>query len=198
MRSALAFALVPALALGALTLTGCGGVQVTRTESGAAKDLSGRWNDVDAKTVAADLIQKATSDPWADSFKTKNNRNAIVKLGKVQVRTDGETVATGIFLKEIRKVFVKSGKVDVKDDASETRAELADQSAFAEKGKEMGKELAPDFLLKGTIEVQNDQAGRESVKFYVVTLELTDNQTGRIIWTDDTKIRKEVDQSRYK
>jgi PBP1b-binding outer membrane lipoprotein LpoB len=62
----------------------------------------------------------------------------------------------------------------------------------------MAKEASKDFLLKGTINVQNDQEGRESVKYYVVDLEITDIQTRKIIWTENTKIRKEVDQSRWK
>lgn len=198
MNRLLSIALVPALALGALALGGCGGTTVTRTGSDGSRDLSGRWNDVDAKNVAADMIEKATSETWAETFKAKNNRNPIVKLGNVVVSANGETISTAIFLKEMRKVFIKSGKVDVKDDATQGRTELADQAAYAEKGKEMSKELAPDYLLKGSIDVQNDQAGRESVKYYVVTLELTDVQSGKIIWTDDTKIRKEVEQSRWK
>jgi uncharacterized protein (TIGR02722 family) len=191
-------ALIPVIACGALALGGCGETVVTRTSSEGSKDLSGRWNDVDAKKVASDMISKSTEDPWADAFIAKNKRNPIVKLGQVTVRTDGEFVSTAIFLKEIRKVFIKSGKVDVKDDATQTRTELTDQSGFADKPKEMAKELAPDFLLKGSIDVQNDSEGRESVKYYAVNLELTDVQSGRIIWTDDTKIRKEVSQSHYK
>lgn len=198
MSKFLSLALVPALALGALALGGCGETEVTRTSSDGAKDLSGRWNDVDAKTVASDLVLKSTTDPWADTFIAKNKRNPVVKLGTVIVRADNEVVATDIFLKEIRKAFIKSGKVTVKDETSQTRNELTDQAGFAEKGKEMAKELAPDFLLKGTIATQNDQAGLQSVKYYVTTLELTDVQSGAIVWTDDTKIRKEVKQGQYK
>ncbi len=194
----LTLALVPALALGSVTLTGCGGKTVTRTDSSAVKDLSGNWNDADAKQVANEMISKSADDPWLDTFIAKNNRNPVVKLGTVIARANNEVISTSIFLKEIRKSFIKSGKVTVKDDQKQGREELADQAAFAEKGKEMAKELAPDFLLKGTIDVQNDQEGRESVKYYAINLELTDVQSGAIIWTDDTKIRKEVEQSRWK
>lgn len=195
----LSLALLPALALGALALTGCGETRTTRTSSDGAKDLSGKWNDVDAKTVAADMVQKSTSDSWADDFQAKHNRLPIVKLGKVITRADaGEVIATDIFLKEIRKAFIKSKKVRIKDDASQSREELTDQAGFAEKGKEMAKELAPDFLLKGTISTQNDQDGRQSVRYYQIDLELTDIQSSEVIWGESTKIRKEVEQSRWK
>lgn len=199
MLKPLTIALVPALALGALALPGCGGKTVTRTDSQAAKDLSGKWNDVDAKQVANEMISKAVGAGWIDRFIGKNSKNPTIQLGKVIARADGEVISTAVFMKEIRKEFVNSGKVDVVDeDKSSTRDELADQAAFSKEGKEMGAEAATDFLLKGTINVQNDQEGRESVKFYVVDLEITDVQTRKIVWTERTSIRKEVEQSRWK
>jgi PBP1b-binding outer membrane lipoprotein LpoB len=199
MLKPLSIALVPALALGALALPGCGGKTVTRTDSQAAKDLSGKWNDVDAKQVANEMISKAVGAGWIDRFIGKNNKNPTIMLGKVIARADGEVISTAVFMKEIRKEFVNSGKVDVVDeDKEQTRAELADQAAFSKEGKEMGAEASTDFLLKGTINVQNDQEGRESVKFYVVDLEITDVQTRKIVWTERTSIRKEVEQSRWK
>ena len=195
----LSLALIPLLAFGAFALPGCGGTKVTRTESSASKDLSGRWNDVDAKQVANEMVSKSLSAGWIDRFIGKNNKNPTIILSGVKARADGEVISTAVFMKEIRKEFVNSGKIDVLDEDKEsTRAELADQAAFAEKGKEMGKEASSDFVLKGTINVQNDQAGRESVKFYVVDLEITDVQSRRIIWTERTSIRKEVSQSSRK
>jgi len=199
MPSKLTLALVPVLALGAFALPGCGGKEVVRTESSASKDLSGRWNDVDAKQVSNEMISKALDAGWIDRFTTKNGRPPVIMLGKVVARADGEVISTAVFMKEIRKEFINSGKVEVIDeDKTSTRDELADEAAFAEKGKEMAKEASKDYLFKGTINVQNDAEGRESVKYYVVDLEVTDIQTRKIIWAENTKIRKEVSQSRWK
>ena len=195
----LTLALVPALALGCLTLTGCGEKTITRTDSNATKDLSGRWNDADAKQVANEMISKALTAGWIDRFTEKNKRNAKIQLGKVIARADGEVISTDVFMQEIRAEFVNSGKVDVLDEnKDQTREELADQAAFAEKGKDMAKEESTDFLLKGKISVANDSEGRQSVKFYLISMEITDVQTRRIIWQANTKIRKEVEQSRWK
>jgi penicillin-binding protein activator len=195
----IALALIPVLALGAFALPGCGGKTVTRTDSQASKDLSGRWNDVDAKQVANEMISKSLSAGWLERYIGKNGKNPTVQLARVTARADGEVISTDVFMKEIRREFVNSGKVDVVDEDKEsTRKDLEDQAAFAEKGKEMAKEASSDFLLKGSINVQNDQDGRQSVKFYVVDLELTDIQTRKIVWTERTSIRKEVEQSRWK
>jgi PBP1b-binding outer membrane lipoprotein LpoB len=195
----LSFALVPALALGCVALTGCGGKTVTRTESGVTKDLSGRWNDADAKQVANEMIAKALNAGWIATYSEKNKREPKLQLGKVNARADGEVISTDVFMQEIRSEFVNSGKVIVLDeDKSQTRDEVADQSAMSKEGKKMAEEDAADFLLKGKISVANDAEGREAVKFYLVSLEITDVQSRRIIWQANTKIRKEVEQSRWK
>ena len=199
MKPSLSLALVPILAFGLFALPGCGGTEVKRTEAGAAKDLSGRWNDVDAKQVSNEMISKALTAGWIDRFIAKNNKNPTIQLSKVIVRADNEVVNTAVFMKEIRKEFVNSGKVDVVDEDKETiRAEQADQSGMAAKPVELGQEQGANFLFKGSINTQNDQLDRESVKYYVVDLEITDVQTRKIIWAENTKIRKEVSQSRYK
>lgn len=198
MRS-LPLALLPALAVGVLALPACGGKTVTRTDSQAAKDLSGRWNDVDAKQVANELIPKAVNAGWIERFRQQHNREPRLQLGRVIVRADGEVISTDVFMKEIRGAFINSGKVVVLDeDKSQTREELADQASFAAQAKEMAQEEAADFLLKGSIVTQNDQEGRQSVKYYLVTLEITDIQARRIVWQGNTRIRKEVEQSRWK
>lgn len=199
MKPSLSLALVPILACSVFVLPGCGGTTVVRTQSSAVKDLSGRWNDADAKQVSKEMIEKALNAGWIDRFIGKHNKNPTIQLGKVIPRADNEVINTAVFMKEIRKEFINSGKVDVVDeDKQSTRDELADQAAFAEKGKEMSMEASTDFLLKGSINTQNDQSGRESVKYYVVDLEITDVQTRKIIWAENTKIRKEVSQSSWK
>ncbi len=199
MKPTLSLALIPLFAFGLVALPGCGETKVDRTASTASKDLSGRWNDVDAKQTANEMISKALAAGWIDRFIGKNNKNPNIQLGKVIVRAGDEVVSTAVFMKEIRKEFVNSGKIDViDDDKNSTRDELGDQAAYAEKGKEMAKEASTDFLLKGSINTQNDQEGRQSVKFYVVDLEITDVQTRKIVWTERTSIRKEVEQSKWK
>lgn len=195
-----ALALIPALALGALALPGCGGKTITRTEAGAAKDLSGKWNDVDTKNTASEIVSKAMKAPWPDNFQAEHKRKPIIVIGKFPVRTNGdENINTSLITNALEEEFINSGKIRVLSDPEESRKILEDQAAYAEKSKELGKELAADFILNGEIGVQNDQEGREAVKFYVVSFKLTDVQTREVIWkSSNTPIRKEVEQSRWK
>ena len=199
MSKLLSLALVPAMALGVLALPGCGGKTVTRTDAEAAKDLSGRWNDVDTKNTVREIVEKAMKAPWPERFTAEKNRNPVIAIGKFIVRAENEVINTTLITNALVEEFINSGKIDVLSDPEETRKILEDQAAFADKPNEMAKEAAADFVLNGEIGVQNDQEGRQSVKFYVVSVKLTNVQTRKLAWqTSNTPIRKEVEQSRYK
>jgi hypothetical protein len=199
MHPSLSLALIPLLALGALALPGCGGKTITRTESGASKDLSGRWNDVDTKNTVKEIVEKALRAPWPDRFIAEHKRNPIIVIGKFIARAEGEVINTSLITNALVEEFLNSGKIDVLSDPEETRKILEDQAGFAEKGKEMGKEAAADYVLTGSIGVQNDQEGRESVKFYIVDFNMVDIQSRKLVWkSSNTPIRKEVEQSRWK
>ncbi len=199
MSKLLSLALVPAMALGVLTLPGCGGKEVVRTDAAAAKDLSGRWNDVDTKNTVHEIVQKAMKAPWPERFSAEKNRNPVIAIGKFIVRAENEVINTTLITNALVEEFINSGKIDVLSDPEETRKILEDQAAFADKPNELAKEAAADFVLNGEIGVQNDQEGRQSVKFYIVTVKLTNVQTRKLAWqSSNTPIRKEVEQSKWK
>ena len=195
----LKLALVPALALGALAIGGCG-TEVTRLSSDTVVDLSGRWNDTDTSKIVKDIVKQATEAEWATKFSEKhNNRNPIIVIGKFIPRVPGEEINGSLITDKLVEAFVNSNKIDVLGDAEETRKILEDQATGAERPKEMGKEAAADFVLNGKIGAQNDQDGRKAVKFYVADFTVTDIQTRRIVWKASCEpIKKGVKQDTYK
>ena len=199
MSKLLSIALVPAIALGVLALPGCGGKTVVRTQSDAAKDLSGRWNDVDTKNTVREIVDKAMKAPWPERFTAEHKRNPVIAIGKFIARAESEVINTSLITNALVEEFINSGKIDVLSDPEETRKILEDQAAYAEKAKELGKEAAADFVLTGSIGVQNDQEGRQAVKFYIVDFSMTDIQSRKLVWKSScTPIRKEVEQSKWK
>ncbi|MEK7414681.1 MAG: hypothetical protein AAB263_15310 [Planctomycetota bacterium] len=197
LRPFLNLTIVPALVLGALALSGCGETTIVR--GGGPKELTGRWSAVDAAETSKEIVELALNAAWIDNFKAAKKRNPIVVIGKFIPRADGEVITTDVFVKELRNALINSGKVDILDDADQTRKILEDQAAYAAKMKEMGQEAAADYVLKGTINCQNDYLGRKSEKAYFVDFELTDVQTRKLTWADRTKpIYKSVEQSRFR
>jgi penicillin-binding protein activator len=196
MKPTVSFSLIAlaALAVGTTGLTGCGKT-VERVDQNSVIDLSGNWNDVDSKLVAEEMIADSLKRPWADDFKAKKNKTPTVKVGRVIVRTDGDVINTEIFTNDLVREYINSGKVDVvasSADTDQTRAERADQDKNASEAtrKESFQEQGCDFLLTGSIGVQNDQDGGQQVKFYSVDLKLTDIQSQRQVWIGNKKLKK--------
>ncbi len=191
----LASAALLALAVaGVATLGGCGKT-VERLDEKAVVDLSGNWNDTDSRLVAEEMIADTMKRPWADDFRAKKSRNPAVKIGRVSVRTDGDVIATDIFTNDLSREFVNSGKVEVvagSADTAQTREERKDQDTNASETtrKESFQETGADFLLTGTIRVQNDQEGGKQVKFYSVDLTLIDITSQRQVWIGNKKLKK--------
>ena len=196
--SPIALVLLAALAVPTVLVTGCGKT-VERVDQNTVIDLSGDWNDVDSTQTAQAMIADSLTNPWADNFRAKKNQDPTVKVGRVTVRTNGDVVNTDIFTNDLVRAFINSGKVAVvasNSETEQTRAERADQDKNASEAtrKESFQEQGCDFLLTGTIGVQDDQDGGKKVKFYSVDLTLTDIQSQRKVWIGNKKIKKFVNR----
>ena len=180
----------PFLALTALILlpialaltTGCGEPKITRTPENEVIDLSGNWNATDSRLLADTLIAQALQNPWADDFKKTNNRTPVVKIGRIKSLTDGDVINTNIFVEDLVRALNNSGKVRSvasTSEADQAREERKEQDVHASEAtrKPGFQETGADYLIIGTIEVQNDQAGGKRQKFYSANVKLTDIKT---------------------
>jgi penicillin-binding protein activator len=188
-----ALVLVPTLAL----TTGCGGTTVTRVDENTDVDLSGNWNAGDSRRVADKMIADCISFPWADQFKAKHNRIPTVKTGTIKVITNGDVVNTEIFTNDLQRALLRSGKaqpVASNSEKDQAREERKDQDVNASEAtrKESFQETGADFLIIGTINVQDDQAGGKRHKFYSVDLKMTDVKTQQQVWIGNEKISKVI------
>lgn len=189
-----------ALALALLAVSGCGRKRVERVDPTTTIDLNEDWNDVDSRQVAEAMIADALTRSWIEEFRAANpGQKPIVRLSpdEVRVRTDGDVVNKDIFLNDIRRAFINSGRVRVvstRNEASATRDELAEQQEFAteETRHQQRQELGADFILHGAINVENQVEGKYMVKFYSVDLWLTEVQTREQVWAGNHKIKKDV------
>jgi hypothetical protein len=174
-----AFILLPTTL--ALT-TGCGEQKITRTDENAVIDISGNWNATDSRLVAEALIAQALQSPWADDFKKVNNRTPVVKIGRIKPITNGDVINTNIFADDLVRALISSGKARAVASTSEVdqaREERKEQDVHASEAtrKPGFQEIGTDYLIIGTIEVQDDQADGKRQKFYSTTIKLTDVKT---------------------
>lgn len=196
--------LAPLCALVCILLAaGCGKTEIQRVDPDTTIDLTPEWNDVDSRQVADEMIADALSRPWASDHLAETGRKPIVRLApdEVRVRSNGDVINKDIFLNDIRRALINSGRVLVvssRAEATATRAELAEQQEFAtdDTRHQQRQEFGADFILHGTINVQDQEEGRRAVKFYSVDLWLTDVQSRLQVWAGNKKIKKDVTRSR--
>ena len=182
----------------------CGSVKRIRTEQ--IKDISGRWNDTDARLVAEEMTKDITQRSWHGNFSAKHERKPVVILGEV-LNKSHEHIDSEPFIKDLERDLINSQTVRIITNGTfreKIRSERKDQQQHQDRQidnetgkdlqKKLGRELGADFMLFGHINtiVDSSDKGKERVIFYQVTLELTDLDTNEIVWIGSKKIKKYV------
>src|SRR5437660_1631502 len=80
----------------ALCAAGCGGTQVRRMDVNEVKDVSGRWNDTDARLVAEEMIQDSMSRPWLSPAQSRKGGPPAVVVQTVR-NNSMEHINTDVF-----------------------------------------------------------------------------------------------------
>lgn len=181
---------------------GCGGVTVKRIDSTESVDLSGKWNDTDSRLVSEEMIKDCLNRPWLSQVTSKIGKPPVVIVGTV-LNQSREHINVQTFTKDLERAFINSGQVDFvasKSERDEIREERLEQAKHSSEqtAKEAGQETGADFMLKGVILSITDQIEGKSVIFYQVNLELIDLKSNRKAWIGEKKIKKFVEQSRFR
>ncbi|MEX0968740.1 MAG: penicillin-binding protein activator LpoB [Bacteroidia bacterium] len=180
----------------ALVLGGCAQRKVDRIDPNSQTDLSGRWNDTDARLVAEEMTNDAINRPWRTNFIAKNDRPPVIIIGLVNNKTD-EHIDSEVFIKNMEREFINSNMISIVQGGEfreQLREERADQQKYSspETAKSWGREKGADYILNGNISKISDQAGKERTFFYQVNLELTDLETNEKVWIGEKKIKKAI------
>ncbi|MCU0625125.1 MAG: penicillin-binding protein activator LpoB [Gemmatimonadaceae bacterium] len=189
------------LGLAALALGACNNKRVSRIDPSSVTDLSGRWNDVDSRLVANDLIEQSLTGGWLSRYgAARGGQSPAVIVGSFRNRTL-EHVPIGTFVKDLERAYVNSGRVRVvasRDERSEVRDERQDQqeNAVADSRAKLGRELGAAYMLQGDVQAIEDQEGREKVVFYQVDAFLVDLESNQKVWIGQKKIKKLIDRRR--
>lgn len=198
------YLLLPFIAL-TLILTSCGpSKQVSRIAADTTTDLSGRWNDTDARLVSEEMISDAVSKPWLAQFTEKNGEPPVTIVGRVRNETM-EHIDTEVITKEMERAFINTGLVQVVANSSEReqlRDERQDQQSYTayESTSAMAQELGADFMMIGNISSILDESasGKEAAIFYTINLELVEVATNRKVWIGNKKIKKFIERNKLR
>lgn len=185
----------------AFTVMSCGSSpEVSRLSSDEAIDLSGRWNDTDARMTAEYMIDSMLSGGWLTRYMNEMGENPVVIVGSIRNRSS-EHIETATFTKEIEKALVNSGQVTFvasSQEREELREEKIDQQGNATEDSmaALAAETGANFMLQGVITSQEDAADGQKVVLYKVDMELINIENNQKVWIDGKEIKKFIERSK--
>lgn len=182
---------------------GCGSSRtVTRLEPETVTDVSGAWNDTDARLVAEEMIKDCLSRPWVTDFAAAAGKKPVVTVGTIANNTS-EHIDAETFTTDFERELLNSGQVKFvasRDQRDEIRDERMDQRDFASKEtmKKIRNETGADFILLGSIKSIADEAEGLRVMYYQTDLELINIESNEKVWIGTKKIKKEISRGKSK
>ena len=190
------------LVLGALA-AGCGGGRtVTRLDPEGVTDLTGKWNETDARLVAEEMINDCLRRAWLTDFVSGNQRKPVVTVSRIRNKTS-EHIDIETFTTDFERELINSNQVKfvaAKVQREDIFDERAHQQEFAspETMARFKKETGADFVLLGAIKAIVDQEGGSKVVFYQTDLELINIESAEKVWIGTKKIKKGISQGSRK
>ena len=173
------------------------GTLVQRIQTNKIVDLSGRWNDTDARLVAEEIVQDFMQSPFRTNYTNTHVKLPVVIVGNI-LNKSHEHIEAKTFIKSIECELIKMQSVRIvenglfREKLREERVEnpLSDTST----NRKYGRELGADFMLFGTINtiVDTKEAGKKNIVYYQVDLNLVDLYTNETLWIGQKKIKKYI------
>lgn len=189
-----------ALAVAALALAACGPTKpaVSRVATSTTTDLSGKWNDTDARLTSETMIKDCFARPWLKKFADAKSRAPKMRVRTIKDHT-GEHIDAQVFVKNLERAMVNSGDVDVVAQTGAEMDSVHSEQDYGASGRvsddsaaSVGQMEGADYVLVGRVACIVDDGGGEATKFYKVTLELVDASGGKKVWMGDHEIKKVV------
>lgn len=188
-----------------LLVNGCSSApKVTRKPTDEMIDLSGHWNDTDSQMVANTMVEQCLNGPWLSEFNKNKGSDPIVIVGTI-INRSHEHINVETFVKDLEMSLLNSGKVSFvadKQDRLGVREEREDmmKGGFTNPDtiKAHGSESGADFMLMGVVTSLKDEIDGKYVNYFQVNLELVDMSTNQKRWMGQHKIKKLVEQRKFK
>ena len=180
----------------ALLLAACGGPQtgrvtgdgeVTYDDSQAEDTVTTGWGSTDLQTTAESMTQSLLASRWI----TQASAQPKIRLREVKNYTDEHIDSKGITDK-IRIQLLRSGTVRFLADESNLDDVFSERD-LTEAATTRGENKLltdTDYIITGAVRSIKKRTKTVGDVFYQITLEMTDPQSGEIVWADEKEIRK--------
>ncbi len=169
---------------------------VRRISAQKATDLSGTWNDTDARLTSESLIRDCFAAAWMGDFQRRNKRLPTLRVASITNKTD-EHIDAEVFIKNIEAAIIQSGRARVLAQAGLETAAIDTEQARAASGRQepgtsvrSGQELGADYVVAVRISSIIDEVSKRMTKFYKINVELISPTSGEKNWIGDYEIKK--------
>ncbi len=193
--------LILLISLGLLAAA-CGSSEgVSRIDVEDDIDLTGSWNERDARMVSDALMTDVLAHHWLETFEEENSDTPIIIVGTVR-NESMEHIDTEVITNALETELINTRRIDFVADP-ETREQIRDERldqqrhADPESAAQLASETGADYMLNGSINAIYDESERGDMQtvFYSVSLQLTDLESNQIVWRGTEEIRKLVERS---
>jgi penicillin-binding protein activator len=179
-----------------ILLFSCQTRSVTRIDPAKEIDLSGRWNDVDSRKVADQMIYDLFESESFKNYAKAKSRKPVIILGQIRNKTS-EHIDADNFIKKFEVVIHNSNVADLVESGEfrdKVRVERTEQQDYADPAtaKRWGMETGADVMLFGDMTSEVDTYNNKRVVNYITTLYLTDLETNKRVWFGQNEIKKYV------
>ncbi|MCZ2723637.1 penicillin-binding protein activator LpoB [Marinomonas sp. 15G1-11] len=176
----------------------CSSGSVKRIDLDKEVALSDKWNDIDSKLVAEEMMGDMLTFPWFRDFQFKQSGNPTVIIQTIRNKSH-DHIPVDTFINDIKRSLLRNGNVDFVVSGAERediRTEREDQELNSAAGTnaKFGLEQGAGFSLSGTINSIVDSNGDQRVSFYQVDLKLVNMTTNKEVWNGQKKIKKLADK----
>lgn len=189
------------ISLGLLAAS-CGSSEgVSRIDVEDDIDLTGSWNERDARMVSDALMTDVLAHHWLEVFQENNSEAPVIIVGTVR-NESMEHIDTEVITNALETELINTRQIDFVADP-ETREQIRDERldqqrhADPESSARLASETGADYMLNGSINAIYDETEQGDMRtvFYSVSLQLTDLESNQIVWRGTEEIRKLVERS---
>ena len=177
-------------------VSACGGPKTGRVSGdgdiqyGDPKDvetITTQWGSTDLQTTVDSMTQSLLASRWVAQAESPPK----VRLREVKNYTDEHIDTKGVTDK-IRIKLLQSGTVRfLADDGNlDDVFSERDLTESATRKKENKALMKTDYIVTGAVRSIRKKTKTIGDVYYLITLELTDPQSGEIVWADEKELRK--------
>ena len=176
--------------------------QVSRLQPDSVTDLSGQWNDTDARLVAQEMVSDCLAKPWLTDYVMDKGEKPVVTVGTIR-NESSEHIDTDVFTTDFERELINSSKVRFvasRGQRDEIRDERSDQQEYSspETMKKFGREVGADFILLGSVRSITDEIEGKRTVFYQSNYEMINLETNEKVWIGTKEIKKGISQGKVK